>query len=137
MKKLLLASALAIASTAANAQISPLPNGDDPNCHSAYPLPGCDAPAKPPARVTVAPPYQGPPPIGWVYAPYTICGELGCQVNVQADGLNVRTAPNGYPEMSLVNSPPLFPSQKHGAGFLAARACYLPQAGGGSWNSSP
>ena len=134
MKKLLLASALAIASTAANAQISPLPNGDDPNCHSAYPLPGCDAPAKPPARVTVAPPYQGPPPIGWVYAPYTICGELGCQVNVQADGLNVRTAPNGYPVMSLVNGTPLIPLQKQGDWLLVAPACDLTPTWAWSWN---
>jgi len=46
----------------------------------------------PRTRVTVTPPYQGPPPIGWVYAPYTICGDsprcsMGV-VNVQADGLN-------------------------------------------------
>jgi hypothetical protein len=59
------------------------------------------------ARVTVAPPYQGPPPIGWVYGPYTMCGDpprcsMGV-VNVQADGLNVRVVPNGPPVMSLVN----------------------------------
>src|SRR5262245_4411835 len=45
--------------------------------------------AKPQTRVTVAPPYQGPPPIGWVYGPYTICGDPPrCStgvVNVPAD----------------------------------------------------
>src|SRR5438105_3580555 len=36
---------------------------------------GVNGPYPPRARVTVAPPYQGPPPIGWVYAPYTQCGD--------------------------------------------------------------
>src|SRR6516162_8299667 len=50
-------------------------------------------------RVTVQPPYQSPPPIGWVYGPYTSCGNppicsMG-MVNVPASGLNVRTVPNG------------------------------------------
>src|SRR5262249_34618618 len=89
MKKLFLTgvAALAIASSLANAQL-------------AY---------DPPVRATPflvtngAPP--PPPPIGWVYGPYTMCGDpprcsMGV-VNVQADGLNVRTAPNGYPVMSL------------------------------------
>jgi hypothetical protein len=53
----------------------------------------------PPARVTVTPQYQGPPPIGWVYGPYTMCGDPPrCStgvVNVPADGLNVRTVPMG------------------------------------------
>ena len=57
---------------------------------------------EPRQRVTVAPVLPpGPPPLGWVYGPYTVCGELGCQVNVPADGLNVRTVPNGYPVMSF------------------------------------
>src|SRR5262245_31058948 len=56
-------------------------------------------------HVAVAPPYQGPPPIGWVYQPYTMCGDpprcsMG-MVNVPAAGLNVRTVPNGPPVMSL------------------------------------
>ena len=59
MKKLLLASMLAIASVPGFA-------ADQPT----------DEQEPPPARVTVAPPYQGPPPIGCVYGPYTICGEL-------------------------------------------------------------
>ena len=91
--------------------------------------------AQPPARVTVAPQFQGPPPIGWVYGPYTICGELGCQVNVQADGLNVRTAPNGYPVMSLVNGTPLIPLQKQGDWLLVAPACDLTPTWAWSWNA--
>jgi len=38
-------------------------------------------------------------------------------VNVQADGLNVRTAPNGPASMSLVNATPLFPLQKEEIGY--------------------
>ena len=73
---------------------------------------------QPPARVTVAPPYQGPPPIGWVYGPYTQCGNppqcsMGV-VSVDASGLNVRIVPNGPPVMSLVNGTPLIPLQKQG-----------------------
>ena len=102
-------------------------------CHT--PEDHCDEPTKPPARVTVAPPYQGPPPIGWVYAPYTVCGELGCQLNVQADGLNVRTVPNGYPVMSLVNGTPLIPLQKQGDWLLVAPACDLTSTWAWSWNA--
>src|SRR6516162_8243336 len=72
-----------------------------------------DMPEKPPARVTVAPPYQGPPPIGWVYKPYTTCLSWPyCStvfVSVQADGLNVRTVPNGPATMALVNGTPIIP----------------------------
>jgi hypothetical protein len=76
---------------------------------------------QPPARVTVTPP--GPPALGWVYGPYTICADpprcsMG-MVNVQADGLNVRVAPNGPPVMSLVNGVPLIPLQREG---LVARS---------------
>ena len=58
--------------------------------------------AAPPVQATPIPPA---PPLGWVYGPYTMCGDpprcsMGV-VNVPADGLNVRTAPNGYPVMSL------------------------------------
>ena len=148
MKKVLLASVLVIASISANAQVPPPNETSDPNgcvdhdrrtaIHECDDPSECDpgeCPAKPPARVTVAPPYQGPPPIGWVYAPYTICGELGCQVNVHADGLNVRTIPNGYPVMSLVNGTPLIPLQKQGDWLLVAPACDLTPTWAWSWNA--
>jgi hypothetical protein len=94
---------------------------------------------KPPARVTVAPPYQGPPPIGWVYGPYTQCANppqcsMGV-VSVAADGLNVRTVPNGYPVMSLVNGVPLIPLQRDGNWLLVAAACDLTPTFAWSWTA--
>jgi hypothetical protein len=93
----------------------------------------------PPARVTVTPPYYGPPPIGWVYGPYTMCGDpprcsMGV-VNVQADGLNVRVAPNGPPAMSLVNGVPLIPLQKEGDWLLVAAGCDLTPTFAWSWTA--
>jgi hypothetical protein len=80
-----------------------------------------------------------PPPIGWVYQPYTVCGDpprcsIGV-VNVQADGLNVRTAPNGYPVMSLVNGVPLIPLGKDGDWLLVAAACDLTPTFAWSWTA--
>src|SRR5262245_64951381 len=97
MKKLLLASTLAIASFPGFAADQPVEE---------------EAPPLPPARITVQPSYQGPPPIGWVYGPYTQCGNppqcsMGV-VNVDASGLNVRVTPNGPPVMALVNGTPLY-----------------------------
>jgi hypothetical protein len=90
----------------------------------------------PPARVTVAP---APPPLGWVYGPYTMCGDpprcsMGV-VNVQADGLNVRVAPNGPPVMSLVNGVPLIPLQKEGDWLLVAAGCDLTPTFAWSWTA--
>jgi hypothetical protein len=151
MKKLLLASVLAIASTSAMAAD---PYNCGPNNERCDPgdiaereefwrdNPGndmCVKPVKPPARVTVAPPYQGPPPIGWVYDPYTMCGDPPrCStgvVNVPADGLNVRIVPNGPPVMSLVNGTPLIPLQKQGDWLLVAPACDLTPTWTWSWNA--
>jgi hypothetical protein len=92
----------------------------------------------PPARVTVAP-APGPPPLGWVYGPYTMCGDpprcsMGV-VNVQADGLNVRVAPNGPPVMSLVNGVPLIPLQREGEWLLVAAACDLTPTWAWSWTA--
>ena len=92
----------------------------------------------PPARVTVAPP-PGPPPLGWVYGPYTMCGDpprcsMGV-VNVQADGLNVRVVPNGQPVMSLVNGVPLIPLQREGDWLLVAAACDLTPTWAWSWTA--
>ena len=94
---------------------------------------------RPPARVTVAPPYQGPPPIGWVYAPYTMCGNppqcsIGV-VNVQADGLNVRVTPNGPAVMALVNGTPLYPVGREGDWLLVAPACDLTPTWAWSWTA--
>jgi hypothetical protein len=132
---------------------------------------GCDASdaidtdwgPPPTARVTVAPPYQGPPPIGWVYGPYTMCRDplpqtapwgtldplVGIRppasqapgdcsmgvVNVPADGLNVRVTPNGPPVMSLVNGTPLIPLQRQGDWLLVAPACDLTPTWAWSWNA--
>jgi hypothetical protein len=95
--------------------------------------------ASPPARVTVTPPYQGPPPIGWVFGPYTSCANppqcsMGV-VNVQADGLNVRAVPNGLPVMALVNGTPFYPLQRQVDWLLVAPACDLTPTWAWSWNA--
>ena len=92
--------------------------------------------SEPRQRVTVAPPLPpGPPPLGWVYGPYTVCGELGCQVNVPADGLNVRVVPNGPSVMSLVNGVPLIPLGKEGDWLLVAAGCDLTPTWAWSWTA--
>jgi hypothetical protein len=97
------------------------------------------AAAPPPARVTVAPQIYGPPPIGWVYGPYTQCADpprcsMG-MVNVQADGLNVRVAPNGPPIMSLVNGTLLVPLRQEGDWMLVAAGCDLTPTFAWSWTA--
>jgi hypothetical protein len=94
---------------------------------------------RPSARVIVRPPYQGPPPIGWVYGPYTQCGNppqcsMGI-VTVDASGLNVRTVPNGYPIMALVNGTVFYPLQRQGDWLLVAPACDLTPTWAWSWNA--
>ena len=147
MKKLLLASALAIASFPGYAA-EPFVEDDSGEgvpdyCFnpdgSRVKTKECLAAPQPPARVTVAPPYQGPPPIGWVYGPYTQCANppqcsMGV-VNVGADGLNVRTVPNGYPVMSLVNGVPFYPLQRQGDWLLIAPACDLTPTFAWSWTA--
>jgi hypothetical protein len=96
-------------------------------------------PPAPPARVTVTPRVPGPPPLGWVYGPYTICADpprcsMGI-VNVQADGLNVRATPNGYPVMSLVNGVPLIPLGQEGDWLLVAAGCDLTPTFAWSWTA--
>jgi len=95
-----------------------------------------EAPPPPPSIRVTPPP---PPPLGWVYGPYTMCGDPPrCStgiVNVPADGLNVRTAPNGYPVMSLVNGTPLIPLQKEGDWLLVAAACDLTPTWAWSWTA--
>jgi hypothetical protein len=155
VKKLLLASVFAIASFPGFAAEKVIPDdawADTPECQalkrsrpSNVPIPDncevgmADVPEKPPARVTVAPPYQGPPPIGWVYGPYTQCANppqcsMGV-VNVDASGLNVRVTPNGPPVMALVNGVPLYPVGREGPWLLVAPACDLTPTWAWSWNA--
>ncbi|HEY7415489.1 MAG TPA: hypothetical protein VH593_09870 [Ktedonobacteraceae bacterium] len=84
----------------------------------------------PPAPLPEPP--QGPPPIGWIYAPYTVAPGV---VNVDASGLNVRTVPNGPPTMALVNGTPFSILQKDGNWFLIAPACDLTPTWAWSWNA--
>jgi len=82
--------------------------------------------AAPPAQAAPIPPV---PPLGWVYGPYTMCGDpprcsMGV-VNVQADRLNVRVTPNEPPVMSLVNGVPLIPLAREGDWLLVAAGCDL------------
>jgi hypothetical protein len=96
-------------------------------------------PPAPPARVTVTPRVPGPPPLGWVYSPYTQCADpprcsMGV-VNVAADGLNVRATPSGYPVMSLVNGVPLIPLGREGDWLLVAAACDLTPTFAWSWTA--
>ena len=99
-----------------------------------------DALAFSPSRVTVTSPLPpGPPPLGWVYAPYTQCADpprcaMG-MVNVQADGLNVRVTPNGPPVMSLVNGVPLVPLGREGDWLLVAAGCDLTPTWAWSWTA--
>ena len=95
---------------------------------------------KPPSRVTVTPPLPpGPPPLGWVYGPYTQCADpprcsIGA-VTVGADGLNVRVAPNGPVVMALVNGTTFIPLQRQGDWFLIAPACDLTPTWVWSWTA--
>jgi hypothetical protein len=153
MKKLLLASVLAITSFPGYAHAQ---DNRDRGCETMYQRntpeyeaciaddqePPASA-APPPARVTVAPPYQGPPPIGWVYAPYVRCAAAvpvppGCfmwAVNVPADGLNVRTVPNGPPVMALVNETLVVPVRREGNWLLVAAGCDLTPTFAWSWTA--
>jgi len=154
MKKLLLASVLAIASipSSAYAELQALRaqagQKIQNQCLEKYPgddqqaeVDRCieEEAANRSTRVTVQPPYQGPPPIGWVYGPYTICGNPPqCSVgvvNVGADGLNVRVTPNGPPVMALVNGVPLYPVTRQGDWILVAAACDLTPTWAWSWNA--
>jgi len=157
MKQLLLASVFAIASTSAFAwddwakptetmcSERGLEKADFDKCMRVWVgLPEPDAraeePIEPPARVTVAPPALPPgmpPPIGWVYQPFVACDWLGiqCVVRVPADGLNVRTVPNGPAIMSLVNGVPLFPVQRVGNWMLVSVGCDLTPTFAWSWTA--
>jgi|SRR5215472_11126091 len=122
MKKVLLASVLAIASSVANAADEAAPPDEAP----------------PPPRVRVAPAAPPIPPLGWVWAGYIPCANPQCGmvvVNVDASGLNVRAAPNEYPVMSLVNGMPLYPLQRVGDWVAVAPACDLTPTWLWSWTA--
>lgn len=80
-----------------------------------------------------------PPPIGWVYTNYTVCeAPRVCPVvyvSVGADGLNVRTVPNGPATAALVNGTPLVVLDRQGAWTLVAPACDLIPTGAWSWTA--
>jgi hypothetical protein len=98
------------------------------------PAPELLPPPPPPAYAPEAPPppaFEGPPPppLGWVYTRYTVCPEpRSCPVvfvSVGADGLNVRTVPDGPPIMALVNGTPLLVLTRAQHWTLVAPACPL------------
>jgi hypothetical protein len=88
------------------------------------------------AKAQTAPP---PPPLGWVYGPYTQCADPSrCStgvVNVPADGLHVRAIPNGPPIMSLVNGTPLIPLGRDRDWLLVAAGCDLTPTFAWSWTA--
>lgn len=102
------------------------------------PPPYPPAPLPPPAYAPVpplaaAPQVPPPPPLGWVFLPYTSCAEPGCQsvlVSVPgADSLNVRTVPNGPLLLALLNGTPLIPLRQDGPWALVTPACNLVPTG--------
>jgi hypothetical protein len=100
---------------------------------------GLPPPVPPPPPVNAYAPPPAPPPIGWVYGPYTRCGNppqcsLGA-VDVSADGLNVRVTPSGPAVMSLVNGVPLIPLDKRGDWILVAPGCDLTPTWAWSWTA--
>jgi hypothetical protein len=80
-------------------------------------------------------------PLGWVFLPYTQCMDpprcsMGV-VSVQADGLNVRVAPDGASPavMALTNGTPFYPVDKQGNWLLAVPACDLTPTFAWSWTA--
>jgi hypothetical protein len=158
MKKLLLASVLALASfPGLAADPAQAANSKDKRCDKLQgeeyamcvdaasgadgPLDEEQQPSPPSSRITVTPQVYGPPPIGWIYGPYTQCANppqcsMG-MVNVDASGLNVRVAPdaNSPPVMALVNGTPLYPMDKKGDWLLVAAACDLTPTFAWSWTA--
>lgn len=70
--------------------------------------------------------------LGWVYTGYVTCADYGCNsllVHVPADGVNVRTFPDGPVSGSLVNGTPLVVLERDGKWFHVAAACDLRPTG--------
>ena len=137
MKKLLLVgvAVLLLAGSAQAAEKCVNPDGtQDPVCAERA---DDDWGGEPRQRITVVPP--SPPPLGWVYGPYTQCANppqcsMGV-VSVQADGLNVRVVPNGQPVMALVNGTPVIPVGQQGPWLLVAAGCDLTPTFAWSWTA--
>jgi hypothetical protein len=71
-------------------------------------------------------------PLGWVYSGYVTCADYDCNslsVQVGADGVNVRTFPDGPVIGSLVNGTPLVVLQRTGRWFYVAAGCNLGPTG--------
>jgi hypothetical protein len=71
-------------------------------------------------------------PLGWVYAGYVTCADYDCNslsVQVGADGVNVRTFPDGPVIGSLVNGTPLVVLQRTERWFYVAAGCSLGPTG--------
>ena len=139
MKKLLVTGVAALLLATGTAHAEKYKTCDDPNNVECTDADWEQQPSSPLSRITVTPQIYGPPPIGWVYGPYTQCADPPrCStgaVNVPADGLNVRVAPNGPAVMSLVNGVPLIPLQKEGDWLLVTAACDLTPTFAWSWTA--
>jgi hypothetical protein len=118
----------------------PIPDGPAPAPPLSYvPAPPPPPLPEPPPPLAAAPPPPGPPPLGWVFTRYTVCPEpRSCPVvfvSVDADGLNVRTVPDGPPIMALVNGTPLVVLDRQRSWTLVAPACDLTPTFLWTWNS--
>jgi hypothetical protein len=89
--------------------------------------------------VEYAPSSPSPPPLGWIYGPYTVCADpprcAAVVINVGADGLNFRTVPNGPVLGALANGVPVIPLQRDGNWMLVAPACALAPTWTFSWTA--
>jgi hypothetical protein len=85
------------------------------------------APLPPPVDESIpAPPL---PSLGWLFGRHTVCLDPpGCSqivVSVGADGLNIRTVPNGPIVAALANGTPIIPLQQADGWILVAVPCPL------------
>jgi hypothetical protein len=96
-----------------------------------------------PPRPMLAPVEQAlppaPPPLGWIYGSYTLCADpprcSAIAVSVEADGLNVRTAPDGPVIAALANGTPVIPLERQGNWLLVAAGCALAPTWTWSWTA--
>jgi hypothetical protein len=153
MRRLAIIVALLALATPALAQLQPGPNispGGIPFTFSPrfgylgppQPMPPM-RPMPMPAVESAPPVEQAPPPapspLGWIYGPYTVCADPprcnAIAVAVAADGLNVRTAPNGPVIAALANGTPVIPLERQGNWLLVAAGCALAPTWTWSWTA--